>query len=86
MRVLPIAVRFGCPLCREKTTRPTEIVAELDATTPWLTVGNLSGCPHAAAFGKLQALTARQERRLIHAALMAARRASHGRPGPRRRS
>ena len=60
---------FACPLCRDELGREVAIRAELDATTPFVSVADLSGCPHADVFGLLDHLTAEQEARLINAAL-----------------
>jgi hypothetical protein len=60
---------FACPLCRDELGREVTIRAELDATTPFVSVADLSGCPHADVFGLLDRLTAPQEARLITAAL-----------------
>lgn len=60
---------FACPLCRDELGREVTIRAELDATTPFASVADLSGCPHAEVFGLLDHLTAEEEARLIGAAL-----------------
>jgi hypothetical protein len=62
-------VAFACPLCLDAFGRTVIIVAELDLTTPLVTVADLSGCRHAQAFGAIGALTELQELQLITAAL-----------------
>jgi hypothetical protein len=64
-------VRFACPLCDQAFRREVTVIAELDFTTPIVTVADLSGCPHARAFGSIGHLTAVQEARLIGACLEA---------------
>ena len=66
----PMAL-FVCPLCLEESagTARVAIVAEFDLTTSLVTVGDLSGCRHAAAFGAVGVLSLDQERRMIEAAL-----------------
>ena len=76
---LPPTVTFLCPLCREDGRR-VRIRAELDESTSYLTVGDLSGCVHADAFGRIGPLALEHERRLIHAALAAAERARRSDP------
>ncbi len=58
-----------CPLCFEQSGERVVILAEYDLSTPFVTVGDLVGCPHAARFGQIGALTVDEERRLIEAAL-----------------
>ena len=62
-------VRFPCPLCRRALGREVLITAEMDLTTPLVTVADLSGCPHARAFGAVGLLTPQDECRLITDAL-----------------
>jgi hypothetical protein len=64
----PIAL-LVCPLCFERTGERIVILAEYDLSTPFVTVGDLVGCPHAQRFGQVGGLTVDEERRLIHAAL-----------------
>jgi len=61
-------VTLFCPLCAA-LGRQVPIVAEVDTTTRPTVVADLSGCPHARAFGKVGRLTIDQERQLISAAL-----------------
>ena len=60
---------FVCPLCSEESGRRIVIFVEYDLTTPFVSVGDLVGCPHARRFGQLGGLTLDEERRLIEAAL-----------------
>lgn len=62
-------VQCACPLCLEAFGRQVIVTAELDLTTPLVTVADLSGCPHGQAFGSVGLLTIVQEARLITAAL-----------------
>jgi hypothetical protein len=62
-------VQFPCPLCLDASGREVTITAELDLTTPLVAVADLSGCPHAQAFGTVGLLTIVEEARLINAAL-----------------
>jgi hypothetical protein len=64
----PIAL-LVCPLCFEQTGERVVILAEYDLSTPFVTVGDLVGCPHAQRFGQVGGLTVDEERRLIQAAL-----------------
>jgi len=61
--------RFTCPLCRDELGQEVTIRAELDTTSGFLSVADLSGCPHADVFGSLDRLTIEEEARLITAAL-----------------
>lgn len=64
-------VSFECPLCHAAGGRRVPLVAELDLQTRYVTVADLSGCPHAMRFGEIRQLTGEEERRLIDAALTA---------------
>jgi hypothetical protein len=57
------------PLCIAQTGERVVILAEYDLSTPLVTVGALTGCPHAQRFGQVGGLTLDEERRLIDAAL-----------------
>ncbi len=63
-------VTLYCPLCAA-IGRDVAIVAELDLSAQPTIVADLSGCPHADAFGQIGRLTLDQERQLITAALHA---------------
>lgn len=60
---------LACSLCFEQSGEAVVILAEYDLSTPFVTVGDLVGCPHAERFGQVGALTLEEERRLIEAAL-----------------
>src|SRR5262245_11912735 len=64
----PHRIRGSCPLCAARG-RDVPLVAELDLTTRSTVVADLSGCPHAEAFGRVGLLTLDEEWRLITAAL-----------------
>jgi hypothetical protein len=66
---IPVRVDVLCPLCRDAFDRDVMLTAELDLATAPITVANLTGCGHAAAFGELGPLTFEDEWRLIVAAL-----------------
>ena len=71
--------RCPCPLCLA-SGHEVLVTAEYELADVGLIVADLSGCPHAAAFGHADRLSPTDERDLIAAALAASRPGASRRP------